>query len=127
MGFFNRLRGVHQVEAVELPPSSYFIVAGTEYRQRELKRLAKEQGWTLPERSGPKLGPIVCALVPEPTNPHDSKAVRVDVVGHHVGYVPRAETTRIRKAIAKETGEVGTAGALLYRGQNGQWKVRVEA
>lgn len=30
-------------------------------------------------------------LVPEPDNPHDPNAVRVEIDGHLVGYLPRAE------------------------------------
>jgi hypothetical protein len=31
------------------------------------------------------------ALVPEPDNPHDPNAVRVEIDGRYVGYLPRAE------------------------------------
>lgn len=29
------------------------------------------------------------AIIPEPNNPHDSNALRVEVGGFHVGYIPR--------------------------------------
>lgn len=35
-------------------------------------------------------------LVPEPDNPHDANAIRVDVCGETIGYVPRYETERVR-------------------------------
>jgi hypothetical protein len=30
-------------------------------------------------------------LVPEPENPHDPRAIRIEVYGHHIGYVPRSD------------------------------------
>jgi hypothetical protein len=31
------------------------------------------------------------ALVPEPDNPHDRRAIRIEAYGHHLGYVPRSD------------------------------------
>lgn len=31
------------------------------------------------------------ALVPEPDNPHDGRAIRIEACGHHIGYVPRSD------------------------------------
>ncbi|WP_213948495.1 HIRAN domain-containing protein [Luteibacter sp. dw_328] len=36
-------------------------------------------------------------LVPEDTNPYDDQAVRVDVAGHTIGYLPRADARRWRQ------------------------------
>lgn len=36
-------------------------------------------------------------LMPEPDNPHDPHAIRVDVSGVTVGYIPRTETARVRE------------------------------
>lgn len=30
-------------------------------------------------------------LVPEPENPHDPRAIRIEAHGRHIGYVPRSE------------------------------------
>lgn len=36
-------------------------------------------------------------LIPEDDNPHDPKAVRVEVDGHKVGYLSRTNARRFRK------------------------------
>lgn len=38
-------------------------------------------------------------FTPEPTNPHDPKAIRIDVDGNFVGYVKRGSTGRIRNLL----------------------------
>ena len=52
-------------------------VAGTSFRVQAIDAAMRKRG-------------VRTALVPEPTNPHDSEAVAVHVNGEHVGYVPRA-------------------------------------
>lgn len=60
---------------------SLHSVAGESYRQEEL---------ALVLRSLPSSSRLVTAqLVREPTNQYDRNAVRVEVGGHHVGYLPR--------------------------------------
>ena len=39
------------------------------------------------------------ALVREPTNPHDARAVRVEWNGHMLGYVPRAENEAVARQL----------------------------
>ena len=39
------------------------------------------------------------AFVPEPTNKHDAQAIRIEIEGQHVGYVPKAK--RLKKADTK--------------------------
>ena len=39
------------------------------------------------------------ALVREPGNPHDSRAVRVDWRGHKLGYVPRRENADVARLL----------------------------
>lgn len=39
-------------------------------------------------------------LVPEPTNPHDRFAVRVEIDGWHVGYLPRGSARRFHRRLA---------------------------
>lgn len=36
-------------------------------------------------------------LIREPDNPHDTKAVRVEWQGHHIGYVPRRENADVAR------------------------------
>ena len=62
-------------EAHGSPPKRVVKVAGTTFRPEGLAAAARSAG--------------TCALVPEPTNEYDPNAVRVEVGGSHVGYVPR--------------------------------------
>lgn len=39
------------------------------------------------------------ALVREPANPHDERAVRIDWRGHKLGYLPRAENTAVAQML----------------------------
>ena len=52
-------------------------VAVVQFRQEALKTAIKEGRFSSP------------ILVPEPTNPHDPNAIRVEINNQHVGYVPR--------------------------------------
>lgn len=63
---------------------------------------------------------IVAELVREPDNPYDADAVRVDVGGREVGYIPRDETLDFHDAIASfwSRGELATCRATLVGGWN---------
>lgn len=50
-------------------------------------------------------------LVPEDTNPYDDHAVRVDVAGHTVGYLSRADARRWRKSAGPKTCDAYIADA----------------
>ena len=41
-------------------------------------------------------------LVPEPTNTYGSDAIKVQVSGWHIGYVPSVETSELHEIIKKE-------------------------
>lgn len=43
---------------------------------------------------------VLACLVPEPTNPHDRWAVRVEIDGRHVGYLPRGSARRFHRKLA---------------------------
>lgn len=66
-----------------------FNVAGISFRKAAAKRACES-------------GDRTVRIVPEPGNPHDPNALRVEIARQHVGYVPRNMTDRI--------------GALLLRG-----------
>jgi hypothetical protein len=53
-------------------------------------------------------------LVPEPSNPHDSNAVMVQIDGKLVGYLPREEAVAYGPAL-KELGGRGRTGACEAR------------
>lgn len=61
---------------------------------------------------------VTALLVPEDDNPHDPAAVRVDVTGLTVGWLPRADAARVRAALAaaQRAGRSPTARARLTGG-----------
>lgn len=63
-------------------------------------------------------------LVPEPDNPHDSNAVRVDIDGQCVGYLPRGRAAEMGPAIAEgiETQGTGMCRAVIRGAQ--EWAYR---
>ena len=67
---------------------NFMGVAGESYRQPALSGLLSAGG------------PYLATLVPEPTNPHDKKAVKVIVNGQHVGYLKRETARQFGQAIA---------------------------
>ena len=50
----------------------------------------------------------VATLVPEPDNPHDRNAIRVDIGGRTVGYLPRADAIGYRDGLALAGIPMGT-------------------
>ena len=61
---------------------------------------------------------MTAVLVPEDDNPHDAAAVRVDIVGLTVGWLPRgsAASARVAVAAARHAGRPLTARARLTGG-----------
>lgn len=41
-------------------------------------------------------------LVPEPGNPYDQRAVRIEAFGRHIGYVPRADNAPVHRLLVQE-------------------------
>lgn len=90
-----------------------YYVAGTSYREENLERMLSRN----PDFDAPKSylldhygeGDYIyryhryytsdIKFTPEPTNPHDPKAIRIDVDGNFVGYVKRGSTGRIRNLL----------------------------
>ncbi|HET9049888.1 MAG TPA: HIRAN domain-containing protein [Chiayiivirga sp.] len=73
---------------------------------------------------GPRLLPNLnagdaVALVREPLNPHDNRAVRIDWQGHKLGYVPRACNAPIAQRM--DAGETLDAKILAVRAGQGYW------
>jgi hypothetical protein len=44
----------------------------------------------------------VITLIQEPSNSHDSNAIKVECNGWHIGYVPKYETEDVRNILKKE-------------------------
>lgn len=71
------------------------MIVGEASYQREIEQIAgpkTEDGHDLK---------ATATLTPEPTNPYDSKAVRVDIAGLRVGYIAKTQTARHHTALAK--------------------------
>lgn len=72
-------------------------------------------------------GQATAALVPEPDNPHDSSAVRVDIVadGKHykAGYIPRERAAAFAAALQALGDTVGVVPAKLWRSRSGHVEV----
>lgn len=69
----------------------------------------------------------VASLVPEPNNPHDRNAVKVIILGQHVGYVPIHQSRTVARACQSVgKGNVAVAPARVWaRNDDGVWRARV--
>lgn len=69
-------------------------------------------------------------LVPEPDNPHDPNAIRVDVGGVKVGYIPREQTARIHALIEGGATARAIIGAgprkIIFEDDSGQLAAKKE-
>lgn len=61
---------------------------------------------------------VMATLVHEDDNPHDNKAIRVDIDGETVGYLSRKDARQYRKKIAEAgcPGIVATCSAMIVGG-----------
>ncbi|WP_291278027.1 hypothetical protein [Galactobacter sp.] len=91
-------------------------VAGEKYHEKALKHV-----WKLAEDRDH----IPAALDPEPSNPKDPNAVRVDLLvaglAFHAGYLPAGDATPYAHALLPlyEQGLVGVGEAKLWKGNSG--------
>lgn len=76
---------------VELDPTGYVAVVGVSHYQPALEQIVARCAWQKERK--PRF-PV--ALVPEPTNPHDSKAIAVMTEIGCVGYLSRENARRYR-------------------------------
>lgn len=70
---------------------------------------------------------VKATLVPEPHNPHDSTAVRVDISGRTVGYLPRETAGRLFATLPASGQSVRAhiTGGWQRKGSRGQYGVKV--
>lgn len=89
----------------------WFDIVGEASYQATLQRIA---GKRLLGRQGPSEGDAVsvtCLIVPEPSNPHDRNAIRVDAEGFGtVGYFKREDAAGYFKLIAEWLAQQGAIG-----------------
>jgi hypothetical protein len=108
-------------------------VVGEPNRQDDIERIAGGES-----DDGPRFRHHTAQLITEPSNPHDPTAVRVEIGGVLVGYIPRDETCRFLPLIAdlqrqgrpatcavdivggwdNGYGNEGHFGVVLYAGQH---------
>lgn len=74
-------------------------VAGTGHYQGALKTIAADHGNTRAEVY------CIALLIPDPDNPHDDQAVRVEIDGATVGHLPRDHAASFRKRLARKKME----------------------
>lgn len=75
---------------------------------------------------------VRAVLIPESDNPHDKNAVRVEIEGHKVGYLSRADAKRYRALVKKgyemvpaECAAAITGGFVMDNGQQASFGVIV--
>jgi hypothetical protein len=95
-------------DVVELP------VVGESYRQDALERIAG------PKEADGKSHLVGVTLRCEPTNEHDSNAVRVEVLGQLVGYIARDIAAQISAGLAKQRGVLEAGGMIVGGWDDGQ-------
>lgn len=100
MGILQTLFGGHKAAPVVLKPGRGWIVevVGESRYQDSLTRSYKRHGG-----DGHDLK-VTAAIVPEDANPHDPNAVRVEIDGRTVGYLPRELAPDYRGTIGKQPG-----------------------
>lgn len=81
-----------------------YNIVGTSFYQAALKKIAGDHANTIARVN------TVAHLIPDPTNPHDDKAVRVDIGGQTVGHLSRDDARSFRRRLgAKKLGPVATS------------------
>jgi len=104
-------------EAEHLAGGELINVAGESHYQDALRELAAWDGAEDLRRE------TVAALVPEPENPHDRNAVRVEIEGRLVGYLPRAAARSYRALLrpyAKAGARVTCDAMIAARAAHGE-------
>lgn len=105
------------------------IVAGTNYRQPELKDFGTanpdymlnkseliKRGLTNAPVYEYTFAPLPATLVFEPTNPHDPNAIKVLVNSVFIGYIKKGSTSRIRNLINEH--KINKITARVYGGNS---------
>lgn len=95
-----------------LPKTEHHNIAGTSFRQKEIKSLGFENDdYSLSKKEIIEYGledeniyqlsfsPTSIQLIEEPENEHDSNAVKVIADGVHVGYIKKGSCVHIKKLI----------------------------
>jgi hypothetical protein len=118
---------VHEVAVDDHVELVEVEVVGESYRQEALASIAGPKG---PDGKRVLTG---ATLRCEPDNPHDPNAIRVEVMGQHVGYVGRDAAGRVSRALQEHANGVVEGRGLVVGGwktderdQFGQFQERSE-
>ena len=88
-----------------------FEVVGESHYQKALAKLAGDHGDQSPNLQ------VKAVLIPDNKNPHDDKAVRVEVEGYTVGHLSRDDARSFRRRLgAKKLGVVPTGCDAIIMG-----------
>lgn len=89
-----------------------FEIVGESHYQKALKSLTGDHGDTSPNKKA------TAVLIPETGNPHDDKAVRVDIQGMTVGYLSREDARSFRRRLGskKLSGQITLCNAMIVGG-----------
>lgn len=113
-----------------------YKVAGTSFRAESIREMAEENpDYGLTKREiisegldGERIYEFIFdagrpELVPEPENPHDSKAIKVIVNGTHIGYVKAGSCAHIHKLLKeKRIADIScTIGGGKYKQVRSEW------
>lgn len=116
--------------AIENPKVKNHRVTGTSHHEKNILKLASEnEDYLLTKKELIKAGliekdiyqykfhPNKTELIPEPTNPHDPKAIKVVIDGEHVGYIKAGSCSHILKLINENRIECinSTIGGGAYK------------
>lgn len=82
-------------------------VKGTSFRQEVLEQIAG------PKEEVGKHFRVGVTLRCEPSNPHDQNAIRVEIMGQHIGYVDRDEAALFAPALAPYGGVLEAQGLIV--------------
>ena len=85
-----------QIAVLDGPGKFEFDIVGESNYQRALKRIAG------PKDETSKRPRCTAILILEDDNPHDDKAVRVDIEGQTVGYLDRKMARQYRNQLARQ-------------------------
>lgn len=126
MGFLDRLRGRDAPRPAQPSPDEPGYWSRFEGHARiNVVGESLYQGAIIKSSGAPARGEFrsecTAHLVPEPTNPHDKFAVRVEIDGRHVGYLARGSARRYhrRLAVMLADGQSVSCFALVARRAEG--------
>lgn len=94
MGMFRKRTRTINPAPFEVEITTELPVVGVSYRQDALRAVCGR-------RTADGVWTCHAVLVPEPDNSHDPRAVRVEIKGIHIGYLPKDDAARLQVGIQR--------------------------